>query len=207
MSPHLGGILEENLSLKQSNAHLMCQIEKLSVDLTAQGGVVLRRYSFTSELQLMEVCMKECPRGDAFAALVDPMTIFCFNPSYTPILGWETLTKAMEKSGSYPVMERKVVASYDADHSHWFSEGKTVIAGKTLQVFATKAKWQGTGGMDGRCVEKELSCNTTAAGVQTAVEDKLPEGSLLGQLVLKLLDHTLSWFSTVFKHLDVEFTR
>jgi hypothetical protein len=39
------------------------------------------------------------------------------------------------------------------------------------------------------------------------VEDKLPEGSLLSQLVIHLLEHTLQWFLTVFKHLDAEFTR
>jgi hypothetical protein len=82
-----------------------------------------------------------------------------------------------------------------------------VIAGKTLQAFATTEKLQGSGGTDGRRVEMELSLNTAAAGVRTAVEDKLPEGSLLDQLALKLLDHTLSWFSTVVKHLDAEFTR
>ncbi len=39
------------------------------------------------------------------------------------------------------------------------------------------------------------------------MEDKLPEGSLLSQLALKLLNHTLNWFATIFKHLDAEFTR
>jgi hypothetical protein len=113
----------------------------------------------------MELCLKECPKGDAFAAFVDPMTIFCFNPSYVPITGWETLTKAMEKSGSYPMMDQKVVASYNAHHSYWFSEGKTVIAGKMLQAFALKEQWQGKGGMDGRRVEMEISLETAAAGV------------------------------------------
>ncbi len=114
----LRGILEENSSLKQSNVRLTRQIEKLSANVTAQGGVVMGRYAFTLELQLIEVFMKKCLKGDAFAAFVDPMTIFCFDPSYTPISGWERLTKAMEKSGSYPVTDRKVVASYDAHHSH-----------------------------------------------------------------------------------------
>ncbi len=114
---------------------------------------MLGKYTFTSELQLMELCMKECPKGDAFAAFVNPMIIFCFDPSYIPVAGWETLTKAMEKLGSYPVTDRKVVALFNAHHLHWFLEGKTVVAGKTLQTFATKVKWQGTGGMDGRRVE------------------------------------------------------
>jgi len=61
--------------------------------------------------------MKECPKGDAFIDFVDLMVIFCFDPSYAPLMGWETLTKAMEKSGSYLVTNRKVVASFNAHHA------------------------------------------------------------------------------------------
>ncbi len=82
-----------------------------------------------------------------------------------------------------------------------------MVAGKTLQAFVFKDKWQGTGGMDGRRVEMEILLDTMAAGVWTAVEDKLPEGSLLSQLAIRLIEHTLQWFLTVFKHLDAEFTR
>ncbi len=203
----LGGILGENTALKLSNEHLTHQIEKLSADVTAQGGVVLGKYTFTLKLQLIELCMKECPKGDAFAAFVNPMIIFCFDPSYIPIAGWETLTKAMEKLGSYPVMDRKVVMSFNAHHLHWFLEGKMVVVGKTLQAFATKEKWQGTGGMDGRRVEIEISLDTAAADVRMAVEDKLPKGSQLSQLALRMLDHTISWFFMVFKHLDTVFIR
>jgi hypothetical protein len=145
------------------------------------------------------------PKGDVFAAFVDPMIIFCFNPSYVPIAGWETFTKAMEKSGNYPVTDRKVFASFNAHHSHWFSEGKTVVVGKMLQAFVSKDKWQGTGGMDGQRVEMEISLDIAAAGIWTVVEDKLPERSLLSQLAIRLLEHTLQWFLTVFKHLDAEF--
>jgi hypothetical protein len=149
--------------------------------------------------------MKECPKGNAFAAFVDPMVIFCFDPTYVPLSGWETLTKAMEKSGNYPVTDRKVIASYNAHHSHWFSEGKMVVAGKTLPAFSSKEKWHGTGGMDGQRVEIELLLDTAADGVRTAIEGKLPAGSQLGQVVLRMLEHTLAWFSTVFKHLDADF--
>ncbi len=121
--------------------------------------------------------------------------------------GWDTLTKAMEKSESHPVIDRKVVASLNAQHSFWFSEGKLVVAGKTLPAFASKEKWQGTGGMDGRWAEIELSLDTAVGGVRTAIEDKLPAGSQLAQLASRLLEHTSSWFSTVFKHLDSEFVR
>jgi hypothetical protein len=124
----LGGILQENLDLKRNNERLKGVLEKLAVDVTAQGGVVVGRFTFTSELELTKLCIKECPKGDAFAAFVDPMIIFCFDPSYVPIAGWEAFTKAMEKSGNYPGTDRKVVTSFNAHHSHWFSEGKTTPA-------------------------------------------------------------------------------
>ncbi len=54
-------------------------------------------------------------------------------------------------------------------------------------------------------MEIEILLVTSADGVRTAIEDKLPMGSQLGQLALRMLEHTLSWFSTVFKHLDLEF--
>ena len=59
--------------------------------------------------------------------------------------------------------------------------------------------------MDGRRVEMEILLDTAAKGVRTAMEDKLLDGSLLSQLAVKMLDHMLGWFSTIFKHLDLEF--
>ncbi len=167
---------------------------------------MLGRHAFTSEIHLSQLCMKKCPKGDAFEAFVDPMVVFCFDQSYSPLTGWEMLTKAMEKSGSYPATDRKVVASYNAHHSYWFLEHKMVVAGKTLAAFALKDKWQGVGGMDGWRAEIELSLESSANGVRTAIEDKLPKESQLGQLALHMLKHTLNWFSVVFKHLDSEFT-
>ena len=61
--------------------------------------------------------------------------------------------------------------------------------------------------MDGRRDEIELSLGMAADSIRTAIEDKLPAGSQLGQLALRMLDHTLNWFTTVFKHLDSEFAR
>ena len=203
----LGRVMQENVDLKCANDQLKDRIEMLAADVTAQGGVILGRFTFTSELHLLALCMKECPNGEAFSAFVDPMVVFCHDAAYTPLTGWEALTKAMEKSGNFPLTDRKVVASYNAHHSWWFSEGKTVVAGKTLQAFASKEKWQGTGGMDGRRDEIELSLVTSADSIRTAIEYKLPAGSQLGQLALRMLEHTLNWFTTVFKHLDSEFVR
>ena len=201
----LGDMLNKNDELRRENSLLTQRVEGLEADITAQGGVVLGKHAFTSELQLLQVCMKECPKGNAFAAFVNPMVIICFDPAYVPLGGWETLAKAMEKSGNYPVTDRKVVASYNAHHSHWFSEGKMVVAGKTLPAFSSKEKWQGTGGMDGRQVKIKLSLDTLADGVRTVIQDKFPAGSQLRKLALRMLEHTLAWFSTVFKHLDAKF--
>ena len=82
--------------------------------------------------------------------------------------------------GQLPDHQQKVGSSFNAHHAHWFLEGQAVVAGKTLQAFATKEKWQGLKGMDGRRVEIELSLGTAADRVCTAVEDKLPDGSQLG---------------------------
>ncbi len=65
----LGGILQENLDLKRDNERLKGALEKLAVDVTAQGGIVVGRFTFTSELKLTKLCVKECPKGDAFAHL------------------------------------------------------------------------------------------------------------------------------------------
>ena len=204
----LGRVMQEIVDLKRANDQLKDRIEMLAADVTAQGGVILGRFTFTSELHLLALCMKECPNGEANSAFVDPMVVFCHDAAYTPLTGWEALTKAMEKSGNFPLTDRKVVALYNAHHSWWFLEGKTVVAGKTLQAFALKEKWQGTGGMDGRRDEIELSLVTSADSVRTAIEYKLPAGSQLGQLALRMLEHTLNWFTTVFKHyLDSEFVR
>jgi hypothetical protein len=139
----LGGILQENSDLKRDNEPLTSALDKLAVDVAAQGGVVVGRFTFTSKLKLTKLCVKECPKGDAFAVFVDPMIIFCFDPSYVPIAGWEKFTKAMEKLGSYPVTDRKVVRSFNAHHSHWFSEGKTVVTGNMLQAFCVQRQVAG----------------------------------------------------------------
>jgi hypothetical protein len=79
----LGRVMQDNVDLTRANELLKGRIERLAADVTAQGGVTLGRYTFTSELQLMELCMRECPSGDAFSAFVDPMVIFCHDASYT----------------------------------------------------------------------------------------------------------------------------
>ncbi len=60
------------------------------------------------------------------------------------------------------------------------------------------------GGIDRHHVEVKLLLDTSVDGERTAIKDKLPAGSQLGQLALRMLEHMLSWFSTVFKHLDLE---
>jgi hypothetical protein len=203
----LGGILQENSMLRQENSKLVARIDRLTADVSARGGVTLGRHVFSSELQLSELVMKECPSGDAFSAFVDPMVIFCFDANYQPLKTWESLTKAMEKSGAHPITDRKVVASYNAQYCWWFSEFDSTVAGQTISAFSSKDKWQGVGGMHGRRKQIELSLESASDGVRTALDDKLPDGGELRQLGLRMLEHTVNWFSTVFKHLDSEYTR
>ncbi len=161
----LGGILQKNKDLKHDNTLLVERLDHLAADITAQGGLMLGKHTFTSEVRLLELCMKECPKGNSFAVVEAPMVVFCFDLSYVPLTGWEMLIKAMEMSGSHPIADRKVVPLYKAHYSHWFSEGKMAAANKTLPAFASKEKWQGTGGMDGQRVGIELLLDTSADGV------------------------------------------
>ncbi len=52
-----------------------------------------------------------------------------------------------------------------------------------------------------------MSAETAADGVRTAITDKLPAGSQLAQLALRMLEHTQSWLLMVNKHLDAELTK
>ncbi len=72
----LGRVMQDNVDLRRANDQLKDQIESLFADVT-----VLCRFTFTSELQLLALCMKECPNGDAFSAFIDPMVIFCHDAS------------------------------------------------------------------------------------------------------------------------------
>jgi hypothetical protein len=51
---------------------------------------------------------------------------------YSPLSGWEKITKAMEESGVMFVTDRKVMASYNSNHAHWFTDGKPVVTGKVI---------------------------------------------------------------------------
>jgi hypothetical protein len=126
---------------------------------------------------------------------------------YSPDVGWEKTTKAMEESGVMSVTNHKVVASYNCNHAFWFTDGKPVVAGKVIGAFASAEKCTGTGGMDGRRVEIETSSETVGDCVRTMIADKLPAGSKLAQLATKMLEHTQSWLSKVNKHLDSELTK
>jgi hypothetical protein len=57
---------------------------------------------------------------------------------YLPVSGWEKTTKAInnEESGVMFVTDRKVIASYNLNHTFWFTEDKPVIVGKIISAFA-----------------------------------------------------------------------
>jgi hypothetical protein len=72
--------------------------------------VVLDGLVFSSEAQVKEVVMRECPTGDAFEVFLDVMSLFCCNPLYSPATGWEKFTRSMEEN--YSPTARKAVSSY-----------------------------------------------------------------------------------------------
>jgi len=183
------------------------ELDAIKAEVMAQGGMMLGHHTFSSEIQVLQIAMKECPQGDAFALLVDPVSIYCHDSIYAPVVGWEKTTKAMEESGVMSVTDRKVVASYNCNHAFWFTDGKPVVAGTVIGAFASAEKWAGMGGMDGCRVEMEMSSETAGDSVQMGIADKLPAGSKLAQLATKLLEHTQSWLLKVNKHLDSELTK
>ena len=67
--------------------------------------------TFTSEAQIMQLVMMECPSGDAFEIFTDVVSLPCFDSSYEPATGWEKTTKFMAADGQYSTTARKVVVS------------------------------------------------------------------------------------------------
>ena len=71
-------------TLKNNNIKLSNHLDSIKADVTAQGGVVFGQHTFTSELQVLQVAMLECPQGDAFGMFVNPVLIFCHDAMYSP---------------------------------------------------------------------------------------------------------------------------
>ena len=73
--------------LKASNMALTTHVSELTAEVLAQGGVVLGSMTFTSEAQIMQLVMMECPSGDAFEIFTNVMSLQCFDSSYKPGVG------------------------------------------------------------------------------------------------------------------------
>jgi len=119
--------------LKASNMALTTRISDLTAEVLAQGGVVLGNMTFTSEAQIMQLVMMECPSGDAFKIFTDVMSLPCFDSSYEPVVGWEKTTKFMAADAQYSATVRKVVVSYNQQHAFFYTDGKPTIAGKNYR--------------------------------------------------------------------------
>ncbi len=59
-------LLQGMRDLVDDNARLSEQVESLSAEVTSYGGVILDGLDFTSEAQVGEVVMRECPKGGRF---------------------------------------------------------------------------------------------------------------------------------------------
>jgi hypothetical protein len=144
----LGQLLKGLEQATNENAHLRVQLESLSADIASQGETVLDGLSFTSKAQVREAVLRECPKGDAFEVFLDVMSLFCCDPIYVLVPGWEKKTRAMEEV--YSSMARKVVSSYYEPHCAWYMDGVKVISEKLLAAFKDTDRWNGVSGMDGR---------------------------------------------------------
>ncbi len=58
--------------------------------------------------------MKEYPKVDTFEVFLDVMSLFCCDPAYVPVAGWEKFTRSMEDD--YSLTACKVVSSYYQAH-------------------------------------------------------------------------------------------
>jgi hypothetical protein len=183
-----GRVLGELNALRAKNIKFGERLEAMRADLMAQGGIVFGRHTFTSEIQVLQVALAECPVGEVFALFVDPVSIFCHNAQYSPGSNWQKDTKAMEELGIILFTDCKVVASYNMVQSWWFTEGKLPIAVKVIAAFATANKWSGAGGMEGRRHEIKTSAGTAGDCIRMGIKDNLPQGGSLRSFHLECLN-------------------
>jgi hypothetical protein len=201
----LGQLLRGLEQATNENARLRMQLESLLADIPSQGGTVLDGLSFTSEAQVREAVLRECPKEDPLVVFLDMMSLFCCNPVYVPVPGWEKKTLAMEED--YSSTARKIISSYYEPHCAWYTDGVKVISGKLPVVFKDADRWNGVSGMDGHQHEIKTSAVTLAEIAKTWIADKLPPNRKLAPLALKMIDRLVDWIHTVHKHLDLEFTK
>ncbi len=97
--------------------------------------------------QVREVVIRECPEGNAFKVFLDVMSLFCCDPMYLPVPGWEKKTWLMEVG--YPSTACKVVALYYKPHCAWYMDRGKVISCRFLAAFKSTDCWQGESEMDG----------------------------------------------------------
>jgi hypothetical protein len=126
----LGQLLWTMLVLQDNNTRLWVELVAFLSNITAQGGVVLDGLGFTTEAQVRATVLLECPLGNAFKVFLGVVLLFCCNPMYAPIAGWEKTTCSMDED--YSAMACKVVSSYHQTHCAWYMEGKIVMPGKVL---------------------------------------------------------------------------
>ncbi len=61
---------------------------------------MLGHHTFSSEVQVLQIAMKECPQGHAFALFVDPVSIYCHDSMYAPVVGWYDIDVGCSLKGS-----------------------------------------------------------------------------------------------------------
>ena len=203
----IGDLCAGLAELRASNTALEARLAGLSSDLASQGGIVMDTLLFTSEAQILELVMKECPSGDAFEVFTDVCSLPCYDSSYDPATNWEKTTKFMATDGQYSSSARKVVVSYNHQQPYFYNDGKTAVAGTRIAAFKSAEVWRGEGGLEGRRHDIETSLASAALVARATIDEKLPHRGKLREVALKMIDKTLNWYATVHRHFDAELQR
>ena len=148
--------------------------------------------------------MMECPSGDTFEIFTNVTSLPYSDSSYEPISGWEKTTKFMAADGQYSATLRKVVVSYNQQHSFFYTEGKPTIAETRITTIKMAETWCRDGDLDGRRHKIERSLETAALVTKTTVDETLPGRRKLREIALSMIDRTLSWFNRVHCHFDAK---
>ena len=91
---------------------------------------------------------------------------------------------------------RKVVVSYNQQHSFFYTDGKPAIAGTRITAFKMTETWHGDGGLDGRRHKIERSLETAALVATTTINEKLPGRRKFRDVALSMIDRMLAWFNS-----------
>lgn len=202
----VGELIEEVLGWRRDRTQMEARILKLESDVMAQGGVVFRQNSFSSEQDVRDLVLKEDPTGKALAAFVTPITIYAHDTEFEPKKGWRDVVKVPLKSGKFTEAEGKFICASTIRIPSHYAGNSEVVAGKLLAAFTTEEHWTGKAGIKGQRGNTIASANTAKAAVTTYIRDSLPAGSELNTLATEMATATVTWLGVVHAFFDEDLT-